>query len=137
MADPTYGSNAGRWGPITDCDKVSAGPFGWASTYATYSVGAAAQRLYDNDQGILDRFSDFWVLMAKRFKDNPAVLGYELLNEPWLGDIWDNLDLLIPGQSDKLNLQNMNNVLNEAIRTVDNDTIIFFEPGIQIMLLLV
>ena len=23
-----------------------------------------------------------------RFKDNPAVLGYELINEPWTGDIY-------------------------------------------------
>lgn len=43
--------------------------------------------------------------------------------------MWDNLDLFIPGQSDKLNLQNFNNFLNKAIRQVDNETLIFFEVG--------
>ena len=69
------------WGPISNCEAVSNGPFGWATSYISYSIGAAAQRLYDNDQGILQRYADFWVMMAKRFKDNPGVLGYELLNE--------------------------------------------------------
>ena len=41
--------------------------------------------------------------------------------------MWDNLDLFIPGQSDKLNLQGFNDYLNNAIRQVDNETIIFFE----------
>lgn len=49
------------------------------------------------------------------------------LLQPWLGDVWDNLDLFIPGQSDKLNLQGFNDYLNDAIRQVDNETLIFFE----------
>lgn len=78
---PKYVPNAGRWGPIDNCGAVSGAAFGWASTYISYAVGSAAQRLYDNDQGILERYQDFWQLMAQRFKDNPGVLGYELLNE--------------------------------------------------------
>ena len=81
MVTPEYGPGAGRWGPISNCGAVSDGPFGWATTYITYGVGAAAQRLYDNDQGILTRYQEFWAMMAKRFRANPAVLGYELLNE--------------------------------------------------------
>jgi len=41
--------------------------------------------------------------------------------------VWGNPALIIPGEADKLNLQNFNNVLNTAIRQVDNDTMVFFE----------
>lgn len=81
MDTPSYPPGAGPWGPITNCGKVGDGPFGWASTYATYAVGAAAQRLYDNDDDILTAFGKYWQRVAKRFMSNPAVVGYELLNE--------------------------------------------------------
>ena len=44
--------------------------------------------MYDNEQQIQNGFAKFWGEVAKRFKDNPYVLGYELLNEPWAGDIY-------------------------------------------------
>ena len=81
MVSPQYGPGAGVWGPIDNCEAVDNGPFGWATSYISYAIGAAAQRLYDNDGGILQRYGEFWAMMAQRFKDNPGVLGYELLNE--------------------------------------------------------
>ena len=82
--------------------------FGWASCYLTYSIGAASQRLYDNDNGVLDAFGQFWikvrfirdfkreysdidgrcVQVAAQFADQPNMLGYEILNEPWLGAVY-------------------------------------------------
>ena len=49
--------------------------FGWASSYITYAVGAAAQRLYDNDNGTLDAYGLFWSRVAARFTNTPGVLG--------------------------------------------------------------
>ena len=102
------------------------------------------QSLYDNEQQVQDHFTMFWEQVARRFKNNPYVLGgplpppppslpsslpspllpspppfpllpppsslslplllihhfvhagYELLNEPWAGDIYTHLDQLEP-----------------------------------------
>jgi endoglycosylceramidase len=54
------------------------------------------QSLYDNEQQIQDHFAQFWAQVAQRFKDNPYVLGYELLNEPWAGDVYRHPDHFEP-----------------------------------------
>ena len=138
VAKPQYSPGGGE---ITNCVDVGKFVFGWASCYMTYSIGAAAQRLYDNDAGILDRFGKFWKLIASRVKHLPNVLGYELINEPWLGDVPLSLgeldpitnpnhwDLWLPKVADMKNMARMYKVLHEYIRTVDNDSIIFFEPA--------
>lgn len=137
VAKPQYGPD----GEITNCADVGNFVFGWASCYMTYTIGAAAQRLYDNNEGILDRFGEFWKLIASRVKHLPNVLGYELINEPWLGDVPlsleeldpvtnpDHWDLWFPKVADSKNMAKMYKVLHEYIRTVDNDSIIFFEPA--------
>ena len=137
IVKPEYGPN----GEITNCADVGKFVFEWASCYFTYSIGAAAQRLYDNNRGILDRFGKFWKLIASRVKQFPNVLGYELINEPWLGDVPltiaeldpainpDYWDLWFPKVADQKNMARMYKTLHEYIRETDNDSIIFFEPS--------
>ena len=136
VVTPQYGPH----GELTNCHDIGKHVFGWASCYPTYAIGAAAQRLYDNSDGILDRFGEFWRLIAGRLKAYPNVLGYELLNEPWLGDVPlsfgeidpltnPNWDLWFPKISDSRNMAKMYKILHEYIRQVDNDSIIFFEPA--------
>ena len=133
---PTYDKH----GHITNCDEVGKHLFGWSTCYVTYSIGAAAQRLYDNDQGILDKFGRFWQMIASKVRDYPNLLGYELINEPWLGDVPLSLgelnpeknphwDLWFPKVSDSKNLAGTYKTLHQYIRQVDNDSIIFFEPA--------
>ena len=45
-----------------------------------------------------------------------------------MGDLYSNPDLLIPDVADRTNLQPLYNNLNKAIRSIDNQTLIFFEP---------
>lgn len=134
---PEYGPD----GHMSNCAEVGTHIFKWASCYMTYAIGAAAQRLYDNDDGILDRFGEFWKLIASRVKDFPNILGYELINEPWLGDVPlsfdeldpvvnpDHWDLWFPKVADSRNMAKMYKVLHEYICEVDNNSIIFFEPA--------
>lgn len=135
---PEYGPD----GMVTQacCDKMESGVFGWATSYLTYATGAASQRLYDNEDGLLDRYGDFWQTVARMFQNYSSVLAYEIMNEPWLGDAPLSLEelfnisnphrnLWFPGVSDKENMQKLNSALHKAIRWVDNNTIIFFEPA--------
>lgn len=53
-----------------------------------------------NVQDLTDYFAQFWRYIAENFKDNDNILGYELLNEPWGGDIYTNpLEDVMPGNN--------------------------------------
>ena len=34
-------------------------------------------------------FNDLWIKLATRYKNEPAIWGYNLINEPGMGDIWN------------------------------------------------
>ena len=88
--------------------------------YFSDAVSKGFQSLYDNDSGVLDAFEQFWVAVATRFKDNSAVrcslsrsqkcntyeqvIGYELLNEPWVGDFFSDPKQLLARNADARNL---------------------------------
>jgi endoglycosylceramidase len=99
--------------------------------YFSQAASSSFQSLYDNVDGIQDSFAAFWKTVASYFKSNPHVIGYELLNEPWPGNIFQDFGLLAqPGKSDVQNLAPMYEKLAAAIRSVDDDKIIFFEPTV-------
>lgn len=103
---------------------------GWASSYTTYALGSASQQLYNNYSNWQTYFGEhFWQQVARKFKDNPGVLGYELINEPWIGDSYTHEFLKIPSSADVYNLAPLYSFLNDKIREIDNDTIIFYEPA--------
>ena len=58
----------------------------------------------------------------------PEILGYELMNEPWTGDVFDDLSLLLPGNAGYELLEPFFNAASDAIREVDDETLIFWEP---------
>lgn len=100
----------------------------WPTYYFTKATGTAFQNLYDNVDGLRTSWADFWLTVAQTMKPlGSAVLGYELMNEPWAGDAVDDLLLMLPGVADEVNLQQMWDVGAAAIRTVDTDHAIWFE----------
>lgn len=105
-----------------DCAK-----FPWSSYYLTEATSAAFQNLYNNTDDLLDSWTAFWAKAASGFKDFHNVIGYELINEPWAGDIYSDPLLLVPGVADKKNLGPVYDVLSKAIREHDQQHCIFFE----------
>ncbi len=78
---------------------------GWSDIYGTSSVSFAFQQLYSN-RTFSDQFAAFWAAVARVYKPLTHLLvGYELLNEPWAGDVLADPLLLVPGVADKYNLQ--------------------------------
>ena len=100
----------------------------WAKQYLTEDCGTAFQGLYDNVNHSQDMLIAFWKKVASTFKDMTSVLGYELINEPWAGNVWKNPLLFLPGKAGSQNLLPMYHKIARAIREVDNDTIIMYEP---------
>ncbi|VDN14695.1 unnamed protein product [Dibothriocephalus latus] len=66
--------------------------------YTTYACQKAFQCMYDNEKNTWEYWGDFWETVAKRFKDKVNVLGYELINEPFAGNIYTNPLRAIPGK---------------------------------------
>lgn len=105
-----------------DCSTRS-----WAQNYFAEATGAAFQDFYINSNGMRDHFVDFWRKVASSYKAMQT-LGYEIINEPWAGNIYKNPSLLLPGVAGRENLQPFYDVVAAAIREEDPDHIVLYEP---------
>eukprot|EP00981_Chlorochromonas_danica_P009322 scaffold2613_cov159-Ochromonas_danica.AAC.9 len=99
----------------------------FATYYLSAEVGAGFQCLYDNKENLWDAFAGYWKAVAQRFSTFDNVLGYELINEPWAGDVFRSPKNLLPKYAESKLLEPMYQYLHQAIRTVDDSKIIFFE----------
>lgn len=91
------------------------------------AVCNAFGRLYNNYDGLGDAFAAYWKKLASGYSQVSNIAGYNLLNEPWVGDSWADPTLLVPGVADHKNLESLWNRASTQIRTVDKDTLIWFE----------
>lgn len=90
-------------------------------------MGNAFGRLYDNYDGLGDAFAAYWKKLASEYVKTTNIVGYNLLNEPWAGDTYKDPTLLVPGVADHKALEGLWNRAAKQIRSVDNDTLIWFE----------
>ncbi|EFA85830.1 hypothetical protein PPL_01061 [Heterostelium album PN500] len=103
----------------------------FATYYFSDAVGATFQSLYDNAEGIQDEFLKYWQQLAKTFQNVSTVLGYEIINEPWGGNIYKYPELLVDlGHADRVNLMPLYQNVNEAIREIDQRHAIFYEKSL-------
>lgn len=108
--------------PESQCGTVD-----WALSYTSVAVGNAFGRLYNNYDGLGDAFAAYWKKLASEYVETTNVVGYNLLNEPWVGDTWADPTLLVPGVADHKVMEGLWNRATKEIRTVDKDTLIWFE----------
>lgn len=100
----------------------------WEDNCLTEDAGVAYQSLYDNVNGMADAMAAFWRESASRFRDLTSVLGYELINEPFAGDVYADPLLFLPALAGKQNLLPLYDNVTRAIRAVDDETLVFYEP---------
>jgi endoglycosylceramidase len=65
---------------------------GWSAAYLfDTDTLAAFEHFWNNDQvngkGLQDYYADLWKELARRYGDKPALLGYDFMNEPGMGEI--------------------------------------------------
>lgn len=85
-----HGDGAPPWATLTDGCKFRYPVKVWAEGYF---YGKAVHKAFDNfwsntkvnGKGLQDYYADMWKHLAEKFKDKPALFGYDLMNEPFPG----------------------------------------------------
>jgi endoglycosylceramidase len=70
-----------------------------------------------------------WAKVASRFKGRSEVVGFNLINEPFAGDMYKDPLLMVPYPSptngDRVNLQPAYDKVNTAVRKIDEEVLLF------------
>ena len=101
----------------------------WFNYCQSYATSSSFQRLYKNYNNLADSFAENWGFIANSFKNISGIVGFELLNEPWIGDYYNNSELIEPGIADKENLQPFYDKIAKLIYGNDSNRLIFFESA--------
>jgi len=97
------------------------------------ALSAAFDNFWANDTaqgvGLQDRYAMAWKHVAERFGENPYVVGYDLMNEPWPGSAWPSCASTAGcPEFDAGPLTEFSKRTIAAIREVDRETLVFWEP---------
>ena len=95
---------------------------------AAEAVAQCFQDIYKDTHGGLTAWAAAWKAFATTFRSTKGIIGYELLNEPFAGDIYEDPLLLLPGNAGAQNLLPAYDKVAASIRAVDDETVILFEP---------
>jgi endoglycosylceramidase len=85
-----FGNGAPEWAILDEGKTHTTGAI-WSDAYM---MSEAVQTSFDNfwankpaadGVGIQDRYANLWKHIAKRYANNPTVLGYDIMNEPFAG----------------------------------------------------
>ncbi|WP_267246045.1 glycoside hydrolase family 5 protein [Streptomyces sp. PR69] len=116
-----------EWAARTDGLPFTPHPDDWFSEYFEPAVQRAFTHLYE-DPDLRRAQARMWRVLAARFGGHPAVLGYDLINEP-MGELRDGEDLATAARRiEREQLTPMYNRLADAVRSVDRDSWLFVEP---------
>ena len=116
------------WAVITDGIPPT-NVFGFPFDYLTPAVSHVFDNFWLNRAGLQDRFAEAWTAVAKRFRNDDNVMGYDILNEPWAGTQGATCVNVVVGCPvfENAILQPFFEKIIAAIRTVDRNHIVFWE----------
>ncbi len=100
----------------------------FAKYYASAESAITWQNFWEDANGFQTAFVKFWGHVAKAFKDSPGVIGYDIINEPFVGNLYAHPMLVVPGHADLVHLQPLYQRIHAEIRKVDSAKSIVFEP---------
>lgn len=85
------GSGAPPWAMLTkDLPHIAEGPIWSMAYFQSERIQKSFDHFWANDPGpdgigIQDRFAMMWQMLAKRYADEPNVIGFDIINEPFPG----------------------------------------------------
>lgn len=104
---------------------------GFPGNYFTPACSRAFDNFWSNGNGVWDRYREAWQAVARRWRDQDRVMGYDLMNEPWPGtDVYSCMNPAGCPLFDELKLQAMQEHVRAGIRAVDAANIVWFEPHV-------
>jgi len=85
-----FSDGAPAWATLDEGKPHTATAVWSDAYYASAAVQTALDHFWANSPGpdgvgLQDHYARMWQRVAERFRDEPAVLGYDLMNEPFLG----------------------------------------------------
>ena len=107
---------------IDDCKKYSFIEYHFLAEFSS-----AYKKFYENVNNIQDKFVEFWKVVSTKFKGNKYVLGYDLWNEPSPGGFLEDFKNIIPGRPDIYSVLPLYKKVNQALREIDPNYILYFE----------
>ncbi|MET9663238.1 cellulase family glycosylhydrolase [Streptomyces sp. NPDC006510] len=115
------------WATRTDGLPFTPHPDDWFAEYFEPAVQRAFTHLYE-DPDLQRAQARMWQVVAGRFAHHPAVLGYDLINEP-MGELGEGEDLVTAARRiEARQLTPMYNRLARAVRSADRTNWLFVEP---------
>ncbi|MDE6470586.1 MAG: cellulase family glycosylhydrolase, partial [Eubacterium sp.] len=106
-----HGNGAPHWACVTNGIKFKQPKKIWAEGYfINKAVHNAFNNFWDNTivegQGLQEHFCDLWRMLAKRFGNHPALLGFDIFNEPFPYTYGKNIFFIIVKSAIKTSLKN-------------------------------
>lgn len=117
---------------VYDLGLPMIGDAGFPGNYFQAPTSRAFQAFFENEGGVLDYYAQAWQAVAAKWKNQPYLMGYDLMNEPWPGQHWPAC--ANPGGCpvfDTQYLQPYHEKVLGAIRAVDPDNIVWIEPTLM------
>ncbi len=106
----------------------------------TYISSPGLNRAFDNfwanvsgpgGVGLQERYAAAWARVAREFKGDDSMFGYDLMNEPWPGTAYTTCTSTAGCPAfDQTQLAPMSARMIEAIRDVDSRHVVFHEPHV-------
>ncbi len=96
--------------------------------YWTPETSTVFDEFWANKHGLLDGWVAAWQVAARRWQHQPYLMGYDLINEPWMGLEWPACLTNGCRGSYRRELQPALERATAAIRRIDRRNIVWWEP---------
>ncbi|PWN01499.1 endoglycoceramidase [Nocardioides silvaticus] len=96
--------------------------------YWTPETSLVFDRFWANKHGLLDGWVEAWEVAAQWWRDQPYLMGYDLINEPWMGLEWAACLRAGCKASYTKELQPAYEKATRAIRAIDGENVVWWEP---------
>ncbi len=96
--------------------------------YWTPETSTVFDNFWANRGGLLDGWVAAWRVAARAWHDQPYLMGYDLINEPWMGREWPTCMADGCPASYRRELQPALERATRAIRTIDKRNVVWWEP---------